>query len=74
MKRITSDNSQRSKLNWSLEENYKMIDALVEKDATWNSMFQKMGKKRTKEDIIFHFLQFPIVNHNLREKIPFRLL
>jgi hypothetical protein len=69
-KRIQAEGAARNKLNWSVDENYKMIEAVTEKDATWESMYQKMGQKRTKEDIVFHFLQFPMTNFDPRKKPP----
>lgn len=47
-----------------------MIEGLAEPNATWSSLYDRMGNKRTKEDIIFHFLQFPIVNVKTQDKPP----
>lgn len=47
-RRIQAEGAARNKLNWSVEENFKMIEAVTEKDASWESMYMKMGQKRTK--------------------------
>lgn len=45
-----------------------MIEAISENRATWSSLYDKMGYKRTKEDIIANFLQFPILNTKASEE------
>lgn len=65
IKRIVGESSlNKNRSSWTVEENYKMIEAMAEKNTTWESLYEKMGSKRTKEDIAFHFLQFPIINVN----------
>jgi hypothetical protein len=59
VKRIISEPHAKNQSNWGVD---KMIEELAVKNSTWSSIYDKIGNGRTKEDIIFHFLQFPITN------------
>lgn len=57
----TPDARGQSRNPWTVEETVRLLDLLAE-DLSWEQVKESLGKKRTKEEIILHFLQLPCQN------------
>ncbi len=48
---------------WSVDENLKLLDFMSNpENKNWKALLENLGGKRTLEDVILQFLQFPVSN------------
>ena len=53
----------QGKTNWGLDDNIKLLDFIGNSEGkNWNDILNQFEGKKSLEDIIIQFMQFPITN------------
>lgn len=61
------DSKNFPKNAWNIEENIRLLDFMSNSEKSWKKLLDEFGGKRTIEDIMLQFLQFPISNVEIND-------
>ena len=58
-----ASNKEGTKASWGFEENMRLLEFMGQEKKEWHSLKEEtLNNKKTLEDIIIQFIQFPITN------------
>ena len=65
---MTNSSERGKRSNWAIDDNMKLLELVSSPGMSWEGLQEAFEGKKSIEDIILHFMQFPINNFAPREE------